>query len=140
MKRRANAATGWDLHITDLVDDKNSVQSFDKVVLCTGTSNLPNIPRSLEDRNRFKGLVVHTSELGSKAQTVLDGTQPRSSGKDDTIVVIGGGKSAADAASWFGSQDRRVTLVMNESLWHIPLPGWRAPDFLRRSRCGRVLI
>lgn len=137
MKRRANEATGWDLRVTDLVDNKTSVQSFDKVVLCTGTSSLPNIPKSLVDRNQFKGLVVHTSELGSKAQTILDDTQPRSSGKDETIVVIGGGKSAADAAAWFGSQDRRVTLVMNESLWHIPLPSFRAPNFLRRSRCDR---
>jgi cation diffusion facilitator CzcD-associated flavoprotein CzcO len=137
MARRKGQATGWDLRVKNLATNEESTQSFDKVVICTGAFNRAKLPPSLQDTSRFKGPVVHTSELGSRHQEILDAVPPKTSVDDDAqaqVVVVGGGKSAADSAAWFAAQGRRVTVVMSESMWHIPIPGRRPPDFLRRSR------
>ncbi|KAJ6622217.1 hypothetical protein B0H10DRAFT_917094 [Mycena sp. CBHHK59/15] len=40
MKRRKDQRAGWDLHVTDLRTNEESVHSFDKLVVCTGAVNL----------------------------------------------------------------------------------------------------
>ncbi|KAJ7453151.1 hypothetical protein FB451DRAFT_1520295 [Mycena latifolia] len=138
MTRRQGQETGWDLRVKDLTTNQEAVESFDKVVICSGGFNRAKVPPSLQDRTRFKGPVVHTSELGARHQEILDAVPAKSPEDDDDdsqqIVVVGGGKSAADCAAWFAAQGRRVSIVMSESMWHIPIPGRRPPDFLRRSR------
>ncbi|KAJ6563647.1 hypothetical protein DFH09DRAFT_1158608 [Mycena vulgaris] len=137
MTRRKDRETGWDLRIKNLSTTEESVQSFDKVVVCTGAFNRAKLPSSLQDTTRFKGPVVHTSELGPRHQEILDAVPVKAQDDDESqpqVVVVGGGKSAADSAAWFASQGRRVTLIMSESMWHIPIPSRKPPDFLRRSR------
>ncbi|KAJ7138063.1 hypothetical protein C8R44DRAFT_695262 [Mycena epipterygia] len=137
MTRRKDHETGWDLRVKNLATNEESVQSFDKVVICTGAFSRAKVPTSLQDTNRFKGPVVHTSELGQRHREILDAVPVKTSDEGEPqagVVVVGGGKSAADAAAWFAAQGRHVTLVMSESLWHIPIPSRRPPDFLRRSR------
>lgn len=140
MARRKNRKTGWDLHIKNLATKEESVQSFDKVVICTGAFNRPKLPASLQDTGRFKGPVVHTAELGTRHQEILDAVPVKTAGSQGQVVVVGGGKSAADAAAWFAAQGRRVSLVMSESMWHIPLPQRKPPNFLRRSRLPMMFM
>ncbi|KAJ7772841.1 FAD/NAD-P-binding domain-containing protein [Mycena maculata] len=136
MARRKDRERGWDLRVKTLATDEESLQSFDKVVICTGAFNRQKIPSSLRGRSRFRGPVVHASELGPRHQEILDVVPDKTNDDPEPqsqaqVVVVGGGKSASDAATWFAMQGRRVTL---ESYWHIPLPERKPPDFLRRSR------
>jgi hypothetical protein len=36
MARRKNRETGWDLHVKNLGTNEEPIQSFDKVIVCTG--------------------------------------------------------------------------------------------------------
>ncbi|KAJ7257344.1 hypothetical protein C8J57DRAFT_1185805 [Mycena rebaudengoi] len=146
MARRKNRETGWDLHVKNLGTNEESIQSFDKVVVCTGAFNIPKLPSSLQDTSQFKGSVVHTADLGARYQEILDAVPVQSERTSEDVesqaqvVVVGGGKSAADAAAWFAAQGRRVTIIMSESMWHFPIPKRKLPNFLRRSRFPMMFL
>jgi len=66
---------------------------------------------------------------------ILSNVKPASDAEPGHVVVVGGGKSAQDAAAYFTRQGRKVTLVFEttDSIVASPLPV-PLPDFIRKSR------
>ena len=83
---------------------------FDKVVVCNGIFHQPMVPQ-LEGLRLFEGQILHSSEI---CNDTFSG--------DDTLVVVGGGKSAYDIAEEAARRGLDVTLVVRS-------PQWRAPRF-----------
>jgi len=90
MTRRRDQETGWHLRVKDLATNEESVQSFDKVVICSGPFSRAKLPSTLQDTHRFKGPVAHTSELGPRHQEILDAVpiQTSDGGELQAQVVV----------------------------------------------------
>ena len=98
---------------------------YDFVAVCNGTFHQPFIPE-LKGLDRFSGRVLHSSQVDKGTYS-----------PGDTVLVIGGGKSAFDCAAWAAGQGLAPTLVFRRAQWMAPryLPGGRIPgDTLVSSR------
>ncbi|KAJ3726854.1 FAD/NAD(P)-binding domain-containing protein [Lentinula raphanica] len=132
--------TGWLVDVESLVSGKTESLYFSRIVMCTGGCHVPFIPDSLSPLTAhdigFKGRVFHSSQFRSELDLL------QSNGQDVTslghVVIVGGGKSAQDIASYLASKGTRVTVVFEKAdavlASPIPLPG-----FIRRSRFLSIL-
>lgn len=81
---------------------------FDFVAICNGVFSEPYVPQ-VEGRERFAGLVAHSSEF----------TDPHLvQGK--RVIVVGAGKSALDCATWAARHGQSCTLVFRAAHWMVP--------------------
>jgi uncharacterized NAD(P)/FAD-binding protein YdhS len=74
-----------------------------KLIVASGHTSIPNIPTY--NRNDFLGEIVHTKNFASS--NVLSGNK--------RIVVIGGGKSAADMAYAAAKEGHQVSWIIRDS-------------------------
>ena len=71
---------------------QNFRENFSHVVVCSGLYNAKHWPWNTNQVSKFTGNIWHSSEVSSaKLQEIL--------GKSETVVVVGGGKSALDLAT-----------------------------------------
>ncbi|KAF8061622.1 FAD/NAD-P-binding domain-containing protein [Lyophyllum atratum] len=121
------------------------VFEFSHIVLCTGGCSSPNIPKHLSpataERARFRGLVFHSANFRDHVDEVLEKVKPIApggNGDGDSIVVIGGGKSAQDTAAYLANAGRKVTVVFEttDAILAVPKP---LPAFIRKSRFLGIL-
>jgi dimethylaniline monooxygenase (N-oxide forming) len=95
---------------------------FDFVVICNGVFSEPKIPH-IPGRELFEGTVLHSSRLVDPG--VAAGRR---------VVVVGGGKSALDCASWAAGHGQSCTLVFRA-------PHWMAPRyFFGRIRFDKMVM
>ncbi|WWC99964.1 hypothetical protein V866_006873 [Kwoniella sp. B9012] len=100
-------------------------RSFDKVVLATGYLGKPFIPDIFKDSTIP---TYHTSALGYSDQlnnllnTVSSSTdKPAVEGDEDTILVVGGGKSGMDTAALLANRGKKVIWTFRGPLkWFAP--------------------
>ena len=87
------------------------IESFDFVVICSGTFHKAKIPiyPNLQNFLAGGGEVVHSSELKSVQQL-----------KDKNVLVVGFAKSATDIASLATDYSQSVTLVYRKTQWKVP--------------------
>ncbi len=84
-------------------------EHFDHLVIATGLySAKPYIPE-IAGREKFRGEVIHNSQL--KSRNILEGQR---------IAVIGYGKSATDAALEASAVAKSVHLVFRQTHWPVP--------------------
>ncbi|KAH7104397.1 fad-dependent oxidoreductase [Auriculariales sp. MPI-PUGE-AT-0066] len=96
---------------TGSTDHTSTQETFDHLVVCNGTFNVPFVP-DLPGREAFEaagGQIIHSS-----AFTQLEAA----AGKD--VLVVGYGKSACDVAVSASSVARRTTLVARRLQWKFP--------------------
>ncbi|RDB24143.1 Dimethylaniline monooxygenase [N-oxide-forming] 2 [Hypsizygus marmoreus] len=137
--RRSPRAGTWLVTVQSVGGDGGrEVLEFARVVVCTGGTSQPNIPTSLSPKTAegagFRGLVLHSSQFSSRLDDILQTTKSPSSASDgDSIVIVGGGKSAQDIAAYLTNAGRKVTVVFEttDTVIAVPRP---MPDFLRKSR------
>ncbi|KIP06555.1 hypothetical protein PHLGIDRAFT_452381 [Phlebiopsis gigantea 11061_1 CR5-6] len=121
---------------------EESRRTYDKIVLCTGGCSHPAYPTNLSPadaaRVGFQGPFFHSSYIKSHLEELLSAVKPLSDSEPGRVVVIGGGKSAQDAATYLANHGRMVSLVFETAdaaiASAIPLP-----EFVRKSRFLAVL-
>lgn len=104
---------------------------FDFIVVCNGVLHIKNLP-AIEGMNEFRGRILHSSEVTES--TYRPG---------DKVIVVGGGKSAFDCATWAARSGVSPTLVYRRPQWMAPrfLPGGRIPgDWLLISRLMALFL
>ncbi|KAJ8076414.1 hypothetical protein PM082_000837 [Marasmius tenuissimus] len=128
----------WVVLVKNRRDSSEERLVFNKVVLCTGGCSAPQMPDFLSPAKArelgFKGPVFHSSSCANHFDELLATRNEESS----HVVVIGGGKSAQDAASYLANSGMKVSVVFKKTdaflAYKISLP-----DFIRRSRFLSVL-
>lgn len=106
-------------------DGPESAASFDFIAVCNGVYHRPNIPE-IPGAQSFRGRILHSSQVTSQSY-----------GTGDQVVVVGGGKSAFDCATYAARQGMQPVLVYRRAQWMAPrfLPGDKIPgDWLVTSR------
>lgn len=83
-------------------------ESFDFVVVCSGTFSEPQMP-PLAGAHQFAGRIVHSSQATDPA--LFAGRR---------VVVVGAGKSALDCAGFAARHGRTATLVYRTPHWMMP--------------------
>jgi len=84
VKKTVRNGDKWDVTIAH--DGKETTQTYDYVIVCTGLNHEPSVPR-FEGDDIFKGQNIHSSLLESTDSL-----------KDKKVLIVGGGESAADLA------------------------------------------
>ncbi|KAI5476185.1 FAD/NAD(P)-binding domain-containing protein [Pseudohyphozyma bogoriensis] len=84
--------------------------TWDRVVLCPGPFTVPYTPTSLLlAAPDYEGLLVHSSKVTGENVKRIEGMGP-----DAKVVIVGGGKAAADLAVWCAGLGQDVTMVTRE--------------------------
>jgi dimethylaniline monooxygenase (N-oxide forming) len=142
LEPRADGRPGWAMTIDE--GGQTRVEDFDLVVIATGLySNIPNMSL-IDGRERFRGEVLHVSQVKTRAP--LAGKR---------VAVVGYGKSATDAALEAAAVASEVHLIFREAHWPVPrdlagvlpfkwgmlgrLTGAMIPPYLRPSPVARWL-
>ena len=100
----------WDVTVQQAAG-QTETESFDFLVVCNGVFSEPYVPE-VEGRDRFSGVVAHSSELEPK------------DAEGRRIVVVGSSKSGLDLASWAAEAGSSCTLVFREASWMLPRFFW----------------
>ncbi|MDX1658692.1 MAG: NAD(P)-binding domain-containing protein [Nitriliruptorales bacterium] len=90
--------------------DPQTVEA-DFVVVCNGVFSVPNTPE-IPGLEHFDGLILHSSELTDPAAVT-----------DQSVIVVGAGKSALDCATVAAEHGSSCALVFRK-------PHWSAPRYL----------
>lgn len=107
LRARTDEKPGW--VVTYNKGGSRHDEEFDLVVVCIGLySNTPHMPR-FPGQHRFKGDIIHISELRSRGQ--LEGKK---------VSVVGFGKSATDAAVESAAVAAQTTIIFREAHWPVP--------------------
>ncbi len=92
---------------TDEPQISSSVLVFDKVILATGLSSIPQVPNL--DSSSFGAPVIHSKDIGSNMALF-------ESASVENVTVYGGGKSAFDAVALaLRSHKKRINWVVRAS-------------------------
>ncbi|KAF9078184.1 hypothetical protein BDP27DRAFT_1413103 [Rhodocollybia butyracea] len=125
---------GWTIKVQVVKTGEQKALKFDRVVLCTGGCSRPLVPKELSPSaakaTSFKGRVFHSSTFRSQSNHLEAGNNESMLGD---VAVIGGGKSAQDAAAYLARKGIKVTMVFEtvDAFFAVSRP---LPDFIRRSR------
>lgn len=111
VEHAAPLADGWTVRSARVDGGGARTERFDYLAVCNGTFCDPYIPgfRGLDAFQQAGGTVLHSSWLG-------DGEQVRGR----RVVVVGGAKSACDAAMAALPAAARTTLVFRHAKWKMP--------------------
>lgn len=141
IERKKEPDPVWNVTVSNVKGGEPEILTFSRIVLCTGGCSTPKTPPYLsqEAANKagFQGLAVHSIDFGACLDEILTAAPPGGTG-DSGIVVVGGGKSAQDIASYLANEGRKVTMVFETADAFLgtvkPLP-----DFVRKSRLLAIL-
>ena len=107
----------WKITVEDLRHGSYSILVFSRIILSTGVRRLisdiplfadysfqgcsaPQVPPCLSqaaaDKVNFRGLVVHSSNFASRLDEILATARCTPEDSNETILVVGGGKSAQE--------------------------------------------
>lgn len=102
---------GWSIRSAPLEDATARTERFDYVAVCNGVFSDPFISgfRGMDAFREAGGTVLHSTWFCDAAQV-----------RGKRVVVIGGGKSACDAAMAALPASSRTTLVYRHATWKMP--------------------
>eukprot|EP01113_Clastostelium_recurvatum_P037087 TRINITY_DN5389_c0_g1_i1.p1 TRINITY_DN5389_c0_g1~~TRINITY_DN5389_c0_g1_i1.p1 ORF type:complete len:555 (+),score=73.33 TRINITY_DN5389_c0_g1_i1:177-1841(+) len=101
----------WEVTIrsgTDTATATTTEVTYDYVIVATGMFEQPFIP-IFENADSFKGTILHSSQVRDKAEF-----------KDKRVLIIGGGKSAADMATLACGSALSTRMIFRKAHWIIP--------------------
>ena len=96
----------WKIQI-ETAEGEHQTLEFDLVLVATGLFSTPYKP-TFRGQDKFAGSIVHTSDVKTPEQ--LTGKR---------VVVVGGGKSAADSATVAASHGQSCHMISRRSHWVI---------------------
>ncbi|KIM34709.1 hypothetical protein M413DRAFT_20887 [Hebeloma cylindrosporum] len=135
----------WKVRVQRHSDAFSVTLGFSRIILASGGCSNLKIPVELSQEAANKagcsGLIFRSSQFASELENVLKEVPPRTEAAADgvdTILVIGGGKSARDICAKLTNEGRKVAIVFEhtESFLASKTP---PPAFLRNSRLINVL-
>ncbi|KAF9012085.1 FAD/NAD-P-binding domain-containing protein [Hymenopellis radicata] len=144
IERTDDELSPWSVTVRNTTTSSQEVLRFSRLVLCTGGCETPKIPSYLSqaaaDYVGFKGLIIHSRNFAASLDDLLTAVQPISIKPENPhhVVVVGGGKSAQDAASFLANQGRKVTVVFHKANGFLAV-STPLPDFIRKSRFLSVM-
>lgn len=112
---RLDPDNGWSVKVRKLDGTQHEFQT-EKLIIATGITNRPHYPK-LPDTTSYECQVLHSTHLGKKADAVT-------SQSTKTVTVLGGAKSAYDAAHLAAVSGKKVHWVIRKSGKG---PGWVFP-------------
>lgn len=134
VEKVTRADDGWIITYMS-ADRHSSTMTAPKLVVASGHTSVPNIPKFVNDR--FQGQIVHIKNFGRS--DVLSGTPKR-------IAVIGGGKSAADMAYAAVKAGHDVSWIVRDSghgpgLFAVckPIAGYANPTDVAATRAAATM-
>ncbi|KAF8266471.1 FAD/NAD-P-binding domain-containing protein [Lactarius quietus] len=140
--RRGDHGHGWSVHVRDSAAEMEQVLYYPRIVLCTGQPELSRIlsPEDAKAAN-FSGPVLHSMHFASRIDDLLECTAPGApdAPRPAPVVVIGGGKSAQDAAAFLAKEGRPVTMIFRiaDAFLASPKP---LPAYIRKSRLMSMMF
>ncbi|KIJ54017.1 hypothetical protein M422DRAFT_201119 [Sphaerobolus stellatus SS14] len=143
--RRDDASGMWVVKVKNLQDNAEETLRYSKIILCTGGCSEPYIHPSLSPgaalKAKFTGPVFHSSQFGSHTDSIMQQIKEAENLQDenaDSVVIVGGGKSAQDISAYLASKGRKVTVVfeVTDAVLAATSP---LPDFIRKSRFLSIL-
>lgn len=145
--RRGDHGRGWSVLVRDNKSadaESTRVLYYPRIVLCTGGCSNPYFPVSLgpaaAEAAHFSGPVLHSMHFASRTDDLLSCTAPAGpeAPQPAPVVVVGGGKSAQDAAAFLAKEGRPVTMIFRtaDAFLASPTP---LPDHIRKSRFMSVM-
>ncbi|KAK0211814.1 FAD/NAD-P-binding domain-containing protein [Armillaria fumosa] len=141
IKRTKEPDPVWNVTVSNVKSGEPEILAFSRIVLCTGGCSTPKTPPYLSqeaaNKTGFQGLAVHSIDFGARLDEILVAAPSGGTG-DSSVVVVGGGKSAQDIASYLANEGRKVTMVfeMADAFLGTEKP---LPDFVRKSRLLAIL-
>jgi dimethylaniline monooxygenase (N-oxide forming) len=109
-------------------ETRSSLESFSFVIICTGlfsnTPNMLNIPGTDDFINQGHGKIIHTSQWKDTEEF-----------RDQNIIIIGNGKSAADAAVAASKMAQLSTKKVNPPIQCIRKQNWYVPRLILKYKC-----
>ncbi|HYW13255.1 MAG TPA: NAD(P)-binding domain-containing protein [Longimicrobium sp.] len=111
VRHAAPAGDGWTVRSSSVDGGGTRTERFDFLAICNGTFCEPHIPgfRGLDAFRDAGGTVLHSTQLNN-AEIV----------RGKRVVVIGGAKSACDAAMAALPAAAQTTLVFRHATWKMP--------------------
>lgn len=98
----------WNLHVEDVKKGTSGeVLKCTKLIMALGFASLPRIPPL--DTSGFSGQVFHMKEFGQKHQDIVADRNIKN------ITVVGGAKSAWEAAGLFALEGKNVSWLIREN-------------------------
>ncbi|KAF8802217.1 FAD/NAD(P)-binding domain-containing protein [Phlegmacium glaucopus] len=128
----------WNVAVEDLPTKSLRTLTFSRIILATGGCSNPKIPAELSqpaaEKAQFRGIVLHSSQFAAHLDKILDTVKPiRSPDDSETILVVGGGKSAQDMATKLTLEGRKVAIVFETTDVFIASTS-PTPAFIRKGR------
>ncbi|MEM7143862.1 MAG: NAD(P)-binding domain-containing protein [Verrucomicrobiota bacterium] len=101
-------SSGWRI-TARTANGQKTAEDFDLVVVAIGVySHTPHVPH-FKDQQKFAGSILHNSQLKSRDQL-----------KEKSVLVVGYGKSATDAAILAADHAKNATIAFREPRWPVP--------------------
>lgn len=111
VENAAPAGDGWSVRSRSVDGGGTSTERFDYLAICNGTFCEPYVPgfRGLDAFRQAGGTVLHSTQLNDVEEL-----------RGKRVVVVGGAKSACDAAMAALPSAARTTLVFRHAMWKMP--------------------
>jgi cation diffusion facilitator CzcD-associated flavoprotein CzcO len=99
----------WQVFISPTSQPSAEIQELkcDKLVMATGFTSVPRLPKNI-DTKTYTGKVLHVKEIAQRYHELLDDPNVK------TITLVGGSKSAWEAAGLFALEGKKVNWLIRE--------------------------
>ncbi|KAI0744107.1 hypothetical protein C8Q80DRAFT_879065 [Daedaleopsis nitida] len=108
---------GWTLRTTRLDTGEQAELLARRLVVATGLTSDPNLP-SFTDQDSFRAPIFHSRDFAARAETIKTA---------DSVTVLGGSKSAWDAAYAYATAGVPADMVIQKSGRG---PVWMSPPYV----------
>lgn len=111
VEHAAPRGEGWTVRSRSLDDDASRTETFDFLTVCNGTFSAPSIPEvpGAEAFRAGGGTILHSTGFNSVEQV-----------RGRSVVVVGFGKSACDAAVAALPAASQTSIVYRHTTWKMP--------------------
>ncbi|KAF8962754.1 hypothetical protein BDZ97DRAFT_2020666 [Flammula alnicola] len=123
-----NDSGQWQIQVEDKRSKSSKVLAFSRIILATGGCSTPKIPKAFSQKpTETIAMVIHSSDQSHEDRD-----------ESDTVLVVGGGKSAQDVCAKLTDEGRKTAIVFETTDTLLAGPSL-IPLFLRKSRFSSML-
>ncbi|GJJ09057.1 hypothetical protein Clacol_003279 [Clathrus columnatus] len=137
LKIKRDFPTGWLVEVENMDTGEGETLKYSKIVLCTGGCSTPFVPESLSpsaaQTASFNGPVFHSSQMKKRLDSLQKHFESSANQDDYSVVIVGGGKSSQDMATYLTGLGHKVTVVFDRCDGALAVTS-PLPDFIRKSR------
>ncbi|KAL0257104.1 hypothetical protein SLS55_007914 [Diplodia seriata] len=113
----SDEANDWVLHVLNVDTGETAALKTEKLVVATGMTSEPNVP-AFVGQDEFRSMIFHAKDFADHADTLKTAR---------SVAVLGGAKSAWDAAYAYAAAGVSVDMIIRKSGRG---PVWMAPPYV----------